>query len=231
MRFGPSTPTFGDQRPAGAAAAATTARRNLCVSRDRCSNSSRPAGRGGRPGPTATDSTDATPSGSSAVSSPASERELDIVRRRRRARSLTLNDLVYRHLTRDSHDRAIAPLDGGVDAGGRFVDAVAPATSARNASKPPVAAPSEQTLCRTRTGDPFLTTAVCLVRSRPRQAPECLQERPNQHSADDRSGRHHSARSVAHWLPGRRRRSCTARTLRATTLAFVRVATMEPPCS
>jgi integrase len=49
--------------------------------------------------------------------------------------SLVNIDRTYGHLTRDSHHRAIALLDGGVDAGGRFVDAVAPATTARNGSE------------------------------------------------------------------------------------------------
>lgn len=44
-------------------------------------------------------------------------------------------DRTHGHLTRDSHHRAIAPLDGSVDAGGRLVDAVAPATTARNSSE------------------------------------------------------------------------------------------------
>ena len=37
---------------------------------------------------------------------------------------------------------------------------------------------SRRALCRTRTGDPFLTMAVCLLRGRPRQAPKCAQIRP-----------------------------------------------------
>jgi hypothetical protein len=42
--------------------------------------------------------------------------------------------VAYGHLTRDSHHGAITLLDG-VDAGGRFVDAVALATTARNSSE------------------------------------------------------------------------------------------------
>src|SRR4051794_23673722 len=49
--------------------------------------------------------------------------------------SLVNIDRTYGHLNRDSHHRAIALLDGGVDAGGRFVDAVAPTTTARNGSE------------------------------------------------------------------------------------------------
>jgi hypothetical protein len=63
-------------------------------------------------------------------------------------------------------------------------------------------------LCRTRTGDPFLTMAVCLVRGRPRQAPMCAQIRPNHGSADHRSGQQGSAPSVAHSLPGLRDCPC-----------------------
>jgi integrase len=43
--------------------------------------------------------------------------------------SLVNIDRTYGHLIRDGHHRALALLDGGVDAGGRFVDAAAPATT------------------------------------------------------------------------------------------------------
>jgi integrase len=49
--------------------------------------------------------------------------------------SLVNIDRTYGHLIRDSHHRAITLLDGGLDARGRFVDAVAPTTTARNGSE------------------------------------------------------------------------------------------------
>jgi integrase len=49
--------------------------------------------------------------------------------------SLVNIDRTYGHLTRDGHHRALALLDGGVDARGRFVDAVASATTAETGSE------------------------------------------------------------------------------------------------
>ena len=71
--------------------------------------------------------------------------------------SLTMIDRHYGHLAPDATDHALAVLD----AGGRQMDVASPRPrTARRGGNPPLAAPSCEALCRTRTGDPFLTMEV-----------------------------------------------------------------------
>ena len=81
--------------------------------------------------------------------------------------SLINIDRTYGHLARDSHHHAIELLDDynsacrHVDAGGRFVDGDTPFTPLAVTTKNPLTAGSSwRALCRTRTGDPFLTMEV-----------------------------------------------------------------------
>ena len=80
--------------------------------------------------------------------------------------SLTMIDRHYGHLARDGREHAIRLLDAHaeegrtatVDTGGRRVDTdAAKPASGLSARNPRLAGPSRQALCRTRTGDPFLT--------------------------------------------------------------------------
>jgi hypothetical protein len=65
-----------------------------------------------------------------------------------------------------------------------------------------LAGSSCRALCRTRTGDPFLTMAVRLVRGRPQRGVKRPAKTPKHDSAGDRSRWHGPASSVTHWLPG-----------------------------
>jgi hypothetical protein len=65
------------------------------------------------------------------------------------------------------------------------------------------ATPVPRALCRTRTGDPFLTMAVGPRGERPRRAPELLHRYTNGHLADARAQRTIRYPPVTHWVPRR----------------------------
>jgi hypothetical protein len=65
-----------------------------------------------------------------------------------------------------------------------------------------VVARLSRALCRTRTGDPFLTMAAGLRTVMALRKPKRLHRRRNRVPAHARSSAHHSAPSGAHWVPG-----------------------------